>query len=333
MTFVPIRLLSVAVAIVTLTGCQSASVGFPSANSWGSAVAPGNERAEGVELNAGAVLFVATGDNVYLLSYPRGKLIGKLGVMGYSLCSDQSGDVFVPTTGYEILEYSHAGKLINTLQDGDVPLGCSVDPTTGNLAVTNEASGAGEVAIFPKARGTAQWYTDSTISTFGLCGYDNQGNLFVDGSGSGTTLAELPKGSATFKNFSLGSEFDPYGNIQWDGRHITLTNPKTQVIYRLAIGRTLKIVGSTHVHSWHNSYSGHWPYVQTWVQDGQFIAQSSADAELGLWRYPEGGSPYKTLGPFERGTASIWGVVVSQAQARRSLERDWEFRDDVREYP
>jgi hypothetical protein len=306
------------VVLSTLTACQSANVGVPATMSQPSWPALGRGFREALPpgVERGALVYVGTGDNVYILSYPRGKVVGSLGVTGYSLCTDPTGDVFVPTIGYQVLEYSHDGKLIQTLQDGDVPLGCAVDPTTGDLAVTNEASGAGEVAIFPKAQGSARWYSDPAIYTYGLCGYDDQGNLFVDGSGSNATFAELPKGSSTFKNFSLGNEFDPYGDIQWDGHHITLTNALTHVIYWLRVAHTLKIVGSTRFNSWYNLYSGHWPYVQTWVQNGRFIAQSNAEAELGLWRYPEGGLPYKTLGPFERGTASIWGVIVSAPQPR-----------------
>ena len=142
------------------------------------------------------LLYVATGDNVYVLSYPGGKLVGSLGITGNNLCSDARGDVFIPTSGYDVVEYAHGGNSpIETLADGDIPLGCAVDPTTGNLAVTNEASGAGEVAIFPKAKEPSTWHRDPDIGTFGLCGYDDRGNLFVDGSGSGNFLAIPPRGA------------------------------------------------------------------------------------------------------------------------------------------
>jgi hypothetical protein len=262
------------------------------------------------------LLYVATGDNVYVLSYPHGKLIGSLGIVGNNLCSDKQGDVFVPTGAYEVVEYAHGGTSpIQTLNAGDIPLGCAVDPTSGNLAVTNEASGAGEVAIFPNAKAPSTWYRDTEIYTYGLCGYDDKGNLFVDGSGSGNFLAELPNGKSTFRNYSLNNSFDVYGSVQWDGKRITLSNPTTQQIYRLRFGKlSLTVVGTTQIDGWQNNYSGHWPYVQTWLQGAEFIAQSSSLAKLGVWLYPKGGNANEVIGPFKSGSVSIYGVTVSLAR-------------------
>jgi hypothetical protein len=264
------------------------------------------------------LVYVATGDNVYVLSYPRGKLVGNLGVVGNNLCSDKHGDVFIPSGNYEVLEYAHGGSSpIQTLYPGDIPLGCAVDPMSGDLAVTNEASGAGEVAMFANAKGTPTWYRDQEIFTFGLCGYDDRGNLFVDGSGTGNFLAELPKGRTTFRNYALNRSFDTFGSIQWDGKHVTLSNPTTEQIYRLKFGNSsFKVVGTTQIDGWQNSYSGHWPYIQTWLQQGSFIAQSSNLAEIGLWRYPNGGNARKVIGPFKSGSANVYGVTVSLAPNR-----------------
>jgi hypothetical protein len=265
------------------------------------------------------LLYVATGANVYVLSYPGGKFVQALNIAGNNLCADKNGDVFVPTVGYEIVEYSHAGTPIQTLADGDIPLGCSVDPTTGNLAVTNEGSGAGEVAIFPNAQAPAQWYRDPEIYAYGPCGYDDRGNLFLDGMGTGDVFAELPKSSSTFANYPLGKKFDAFGSVQWDGEHITLTNPTRHEIYRLKLAKSsLRVVGTTHIDHWQNAYAEHWPYVQTWLQRDVFLAQSSARAEIGIWHYPAGGSAEKILGPFESGTVNIYGIALSVAPRRGS---------------
>jgi hypothetical protein len=265
------------------------------------------------------LLYVATGDNVYVLSYPSGTVVGSLNVAGANLCADTAGDVYVPTSGYKLLEYAHGGIIpIRTLNDGDIPLGCAVDPVTGNLAVTNEGSGAGEVAIFPNAGEPAQWYRDTEISTYGLCGYDSRGNLFLDGTGSGTMLAELPEGSGTFINFSLKYPFDAYDSIQWDGGYVTLSNPATHDIYRVRFsGSSVSIAGTTRLRSWHSAYSGHWPYVQTLLQRGTFVGQSTALAEVGLWRYPRGRTPRTVIGPFEGGNVNIYGFAMSLASNQR----------------
>jgi hypothetical protein len=265
---------------------------------------------------SGDLLYVATGDNVYVLSYPQGKLVGSLGIGSSDLCSDKDGDVFVGS-GYDVYEYAHGGTSpIQALEAGDIPLGCAVDPRTGNLAVTLEASGAGEVAIFPGAKAPSTWYRDPDIYMYGLCGYDDRGNLFVDGAGGDDGyIAKLPKGSSTFTNYSLDSSgFDVFGGIQWDGRHIAFSNPTTDQIFRLKFGKTaFEVVGTTQITGWQNGYSGRWPYTQTWLHGGTFIAQSSSQAELGLWPYPAGGNARKTLGPFKGGDVSIYGITISVA--------------------
>lgn len=264
----------------------------------------------------GDLLYVATGDDVYVLSYPGGKLVGSLGIAGHDLCSDRNGDVFVPSSGYVIVEYTHGAMYpLQTLHGGDVPLGCAVDPQTGNLAVTQEASGAGDLAIFPHAKEPATLYRDPAIDTFGLCGYDDRGNLYVDGTGSGNYIAELPRASDTFTNYSLGEKLPAFGAVQWDGRRIALSDPATGTIYRLRFGRSsLRIGGTTRIKGWVNGYAGHWPYIQTWLANGTFIAQSSALATLGIWRYPGGGHVQEVLTPFRSGDVSIYGVTLSAAR-------------------
>jgi hypothetical protein len=302
-----------------LAGCGGSQppVGAPDAMPQTSAIATHADRGKSwmlPEARGRNLLYVATGDNVYVLSYPRGKLVGTLGVNSSGLCSNRQGDVFV-FSGYGLLEYAHGGtKALRTLHSGDIPLGCAVDPSTNNLAVTQEASGAGEVAIFRHSKGTQKWYRDPDIYTYGLCGYDDRGNLFVDGSGSGNFIAELPQGSSIFTNYALGKRYDVYGGIQWDGQRMTLANPTTHQVFRLRFGKTsFKVTGSTRIVGWQNDYSGEWPYVQTWIQDGTFIAQSSTLAELGLWSYPAGGKARSILGPFGSGSISIYGITVSVA--------------------
>jgi hypothetical protein len=312
--------LSGCMAAAMLAGCSGSQppIGAPGAMPQVSTTATNADRGRSwmlPEARAGDLLYVATGDNVYILSYPHGKLVGDLGVSSSGLCSNREGDVFI-FSGYGLLEYAHGGtKPIRTLHSGDIPLGCAVDPATNDLAVTQEASGAGEVAIFRHSRGSSTWYRDPDIYMYGLCGYDDRGDLFVDGSGSGNFIAELPKGSKTFTNYALGKRYDVYGGIQWDGQRMTLANPTTHQVFRLRFGKqSFKVTGATHISGWQNDYSGKFPYLQTWIQDSTFIAQSSTLAELGLWSYPAGGKAMNILGPFENGAVSIYGITVSLAQ-------------------
>ena len=121
--------------------------------------------------------------------------------------------------GGTIYEYAHGGiKPIATLYENGVwPWGCGVDPSTGDLAVAsiNLVSLNSFVEVYRGAKRTPKLYTDSEIINYMFCGYDNKGNLFVDGSGSGPQVyfAELPRGSGTLANVNLNKTIDWYGQI------------------------------------------------------------------------------------------------------------------------
>lgn len=134
-------------------------------------------------------------DDVDVYAYPKGVFLGTL--TGFSgpegECVDKTGDVFIANyAASSILEYAHGGTSpIATLNDpGYLPGGCSIDPTTGNLAVTNyltTGAGQGNVAIYKDAKGTPKAYhADPLILEMFFCGYDKAGNLFVDGLTSGS---------------------------------------------------------------------------------------------------------------------------------------------------
>ena len=94
------------------------------------------------------------GVNIY--SYPADKLVGQLaGGFGSpeGLCNDKAGNVFVTDTSTgDVYEYAHgATQRLATLYDNSAPLypfGCSVDPTTNNLAVTS--ADTNDIFVFKK---------------------------------------------------------------------------------------------------------------------------------------------------------------------------------------
>jgi hypothetical protein len=281
-------------------------------------------RAAAKDAWSGDLLYVATGGDVYVLSYPSGKVVGRLGEQSAtSLCSDRRGNVFVVINGLQqILEYSHRGKLLQTLAVKDIPSSCSVDPTTGNLAVPTYDYSC--VYIYPGARSSGvQSICDNYFILVGLCAYDSSGNLFLDGAVGGGRhhsyvpyLAELPKGSATFNNYRLyGSRFryDYYDSINWDGTYVTLSNPSTHSIYRVQISHKVKIVGRTRVHGWIGGFGYSVGGTQTWLKDGEFVAQWRSNPQLAIWSYPAGGQPTKVLPAFASAGTSVDGVVLSPA--------------------
>ncbi len=268
---------------------------------------------------SGDLLYVATGGDVYVLSYPSGENVGRLGIdRANSLCSDKQGNVFVVQI-YGVAEYSHRGKLVRTLTPPDVPTSCSVDPTTGDLAVPTADYSC--VYFYSGAPSPSRHICDNAFELVGLCGYDSGGNLFLTGAGGGPhgsrvpNLAELPKGGKKFHNYPLGSRFryDYFDSVNWDGTYVTLSNPSTHSIYRMHIARQAKIVGATRVRGWVGGFSGTNGGTQTWLRGGRFIAQWRSEPQLAIWSYPTGGKPSTILPPFASAGTSVDGVVLSRA--------------------
>ncbi len=301
--------LSVCLAIV-FEGCggPQGAIGNPSALS--QAAPPPAAMPAG----HGGLLYVSDTEtsDVYVFSYPKGKLVQTL--TGFTdpagECVDKSGDVFITNTGgSNILEYAHGGSAaIATLNDpGYFPTGCSVDPLTGNLAVTNfstSRSGPGNVVIYRNAKGKPTGnYMDSAINSMLLCSYDNAGNLFLDGltQASAFRFAELRKGATSLVNVKLNQSIQNAGGVEWDGTNVAVGDQATNVIYQFAIsGEKGKKVGSTLL-------SGAAEVFQFWIDGSKIIGPNAYGADVGIWHYPAGGSAIRTIG----GLYAPLGAVVS----------------------
>jgi DNA-binding beta-propeller fold protein YncE len=253
-----------------------------------------------------SLLYVTDANNgtVSVFSYPQGALEGTLTGFEepYGECTNKAGDIWiVDDETATITEYAHGGTSpIATLSDtGDYPAGCSVDPSTGNLAVTNyegPGGGQGSVSIFKKAKGKPVVYTDSSISRAWFCSYDNGGNLFVDGDKNGTSgfqLAELPSGSGTFTNISIDQNITVAGGVAWNGKYVAVAeeNEGPDSVYQFSISgssgtevTSTSLIGSKNVH-------------QFWIDSAhkRVIAPSASLGTAGYWKFPAGGDATKTL--------------------------------------
>lgn len=260
---------------------------------------------------------------ICVFTYPGGKLVQQLGDSNnpFGECVDKAGDVFVVDFGgisgtAAILEYAHGGTSpIATLSDpGYYPESCSIDPTTGNLAVTNDG---GPVAIYAGAKGDPTYFTDTKANLIGFCAYDNKGNLFIDGEDArsgGYALVEMPKGSYSFKSIKLDSPPSFWYDIQWAGKYLALADSPT-VIYHVAIsGAKGTVIGSTVLNG---PVEG--TEVQFWIQ-GRTIIQPYGTGDflnqVGFWRWPIGGKLRKNIDATKYGSADIFGTVVSPATSR-----------------
>jgi hypothetical protein len=254
---------------------------------------------------------VGTGD-VDVYSYPKGKLEGTLTGFAWpaGLCVDEAGNVYITDLqASQIFEYSHGGTSpIATLKDPrEEPGDCAVDSTTGNLAVTNVSSPyskPGNVVIYKAGIGKPKSYKDSEISYYEFCGYDNRGNLYVDGVKAGAfALAELPSGQTSFTNITVKQHFAYAGAVQWDGSDLAVGDYESNVIYRFKIdGDTGTKVGTTHLRHAKDP-------IGFWIAGSKVVGPNDDSANVMVWKYPAGGSPIKTIG----GLHDPWGATVSPA--------------------
>jgi hypothetical protein len=255
--------------------------------------------------------------DVYVYSYPQGKLAYTL--TGFTdpagECAAPNGDVFITNTGASnILEFAPNSQYpLEQLKDpGYFPVGCSVDPTTGNLAVTNFSSSSstlGDVVIYKHAKGRPTGhYTDPNLAEPSLCGYDGAGNLFVDGQGPSSgpfAFAELPKGGTKLKDITLDQPIAFGGGVQWDGKYVAVGDQSNNTIYRFAIsGRSGTKAGKTVLR-------GATQIFQFWIQGSKVIGADAYGGDVGKWQYPAGGRPVKVIG----GLYAPLGVTVSVSSA------------------
>jgi hypothetical protein len=326
--------LGITVAAATVVGCSRASSFSPTASvtdgqfvrnnitnsstplssAQGVIVIPdlSDSRMDGGAKKARSLLYVSdagTGDvNVY--SYPgRAKKVGTL--TGFNepegLCADTNGNVFIDNN-YEstIIEYK-SGATIPTqkLSDpGQYPVGCSVDPMTGDLAVSNIISasdGPGSVSVFAKAHGKPKVYRDASFGRVFFLGYDNKGILWLDGTTStsnNTFVYASMNSKGQFKNGMVtgGVVYFP-GQVQYDGKQIALGDQSYQGsvgggIYRM---NGFKITASCPL-------TGTADTAQWWIDGSTVVAPNyyfpSGQSDVLYFPYPKGGTATKTIDGF-----------------------------------
>ena len=267
---------------------------------------------------------------VCVYSYPQGRLVGTL--TGFAVprgeCADSAGNVFIVTYANEsmssstIYQYAHGGtNTIATLSDPNTALGCAVDPTTGNLAVSGDG-----VAIFKNASGSPTMYYSSEYR-FAYCSYADRGNLYLTAANGQyadqLVLVRLASGGSDFEQITLNAKLysssDIWPTVQWDGKQMAVTSDpyrKPITLYRLRITGSSGVVRqSAALSSRTNNYSG-----ELWIQEksvvGVGFARHHYQAAF-VWPYPKGGVPGRTIERLGKTRfLAVSGVAVSVGQVR-----------------
>ena len=250
------------------------------------------------------LLYVATDPEAVLVySYPKGKSHGTLGFFESPgpECSNKSGDVFI-STSQGLYEFAHDGASpIATL---NVRGTCSADPVVANLAVCSGPI----VSVFHHSAKHGWLLPRNYVAAFNVynCGYDNSGNLFVDGVNSSNAFqfAELAAKSKSFMAITLNQNIQGPGQIQWDGSDIAIEDSAASpsVIYRFSISGSIgQEVGSTVL-------KGATLVWQFWIQGKEVVGSAAYANKVGIWDYPAGGSTVSTIS-----VSSPYGITVSLA--------------------
>jgi hypothetical protein len=257
--------------------------------------------------------------SVYMFTYPDGKFVASfsppaLAVDG--LCVDSGGNVFVLTRDPSyVIKYAHGATSPSSTIDGydDGAYACSVDPTTGDLAVVYYTlSDTVVVAVYPDASGTPTYYTlPNGGGQPGYCAYDSQGDLFVDAGDSELdrfALFELPSGGSEFSLLTLSKEIR-VGTLQWVSSYLAVSD-RSHTIYRLSIsGSTATVIGHTNA----VDLKPH-----PWIQDGDIVIApyGKAGKGIGFWNYPKGGKVTKTIGQVDKNFKKVNSIIVSVGSSR-----------------
>lgn len=233
-------------------------------------------------------------NEVYVYHYRTRHLVGTL--TGFDdpqgECVDVAGNVYITESG-RVVEYAHGGKKpIKTLKGSGRD--CSVDPTTGNLAVVITTG----VSVYKGAQGKPKYYpySNPSLSVGTLnCAYDDRGNLFVDAEihespPSNDSFGELPKGGETLATVWYPERSENYdaepGGVAWDGQHIAVGDQSNGIVYIYkpprSSGGQLKLKRSDYVQ-------------QFWIAGNTLIGPNYYSTTAMFWDYPSGGKPTRTL--------------------------------------
>ncbi|MGB6517316.1 MAG: hypothetical protein WBE79_02270 [Candidatus Cybelea sp.] len=242
---------------------------------------------------------------VLVYTFPKGKLAGELFGRGavYGLCVDNAGDVFMPSDGLaEIFKYAHGGAHpIATLKDrGQAPFGCAVDPTSGDLAVSNfesDSGGPGSISIYKNAKGKPTTYPDpGEFLYIYYIAYGGDGTLYLDGTTNSGGVGFATFKGGKFTTVTLNQSFQYPSAIGVGGSDVDVVDngtPGTQAIDRFTIsGSTGSKVGSTQLGGAY-VVAGFDVVKRTVVVANDASGSQNGDVEY--FKYPAGGSATKSF--------------------------------------
>lgn len=274
------------------------------------------------------------GGAVEVYNYKTHALTGEAtGLMEpYGECSDKRGDVYVADfLAGTVVEFPYGSTTPSrTIAGLDHPIGCSVNPKNGDLAVSQYFGGldnTGSVLIFAGAKGAPAAYNFTPFTW--PPGYDKNGNLYASGKDPSFSaecytpcLEELPLGGSSFGHVSFDQTLFFPGAVEWDGQYLGVSDQEAgsaevTKIYRLSCSgnacstkETVTLTDTcnnekTSVVQW-AEYSKK-PNLQSRKTVTAILSGNNAcPGTYDDWKYPDGGNPIKEFS----GPAAAWGQTI-----------------------
>jgi hypothetical protein len=165
--------------------------------------------------------------------------------------------------------------------------------------MTIEGKGQGNIAIYGDAKGTPQTYLDPKTYYYFYCTYDDNGNLYFDGSAESGNSSDntshyelLQVHRNRFR--SIGIHWNPRdpkpqsGGIHWFRGHLAIAK------YNHDTSSSLYDVNPRNGHILESARLSDSVGVEDFFIHGSTIVSPNYSA-VQFWRYPSGGSPTKTI--------------------------------------
>ncbi|HEY1428849.1 MAG TPA: hypothetical protein VGF18_04710 [Candidatus Tumulicola sp.] len=254
---------------------------------------------------------------IFVYGYDSLKFVGyiPLGSEAVGGCVDRAQNVWFTLFGGLMLEFAHGGTSpIATLSSPAMyPTNCSVDPKSGDLAVTGFGHFNGKsLEIYRHAKGQPVLYSP-TYGSSG-CAYDGHGNLFLDGTSSGDfNIAMLSKGASDFQYFPTTTPVEYPGSMSWNDKQLVVADQSKSTVYQFRIsGSTAEQIGST-------TFDQSTGVGQFFIQRKRIIVPGPEGFDFVgpayIYGYPQGGKPLRSL----RNMIAPVGAVVSLGAKGGSL--------------
>jgi hypothetical protein len=250
------------------------------------------------------------GSELLVFDYPKGDastgtVTGVTDAQGECTQTGKKNFWVVASGADEIEEFAFGGTTpISTLSESTgEPAGCAIDAKTNDMAVT--ILGTADVVIFTGSKGTGTTVSDGLSSSY-FDTYDKAGDLFVDGitSGGSAGVVEEAAGSSSFKAVTTSNSIVFPGEMQWDGKFVTLNDQSGHAIYQYACASDACTLDGT------VALNGTSDCVQTWISGKLVYCPDFPNEDTVVFKYPAGGSSIATL------TGSYDGPIGSVAIAK-----------------